>query len=159
MTSSRTPFSAKDMEIRQAENRGLEGTYFFATTHDTVPLNQGHLNKKSNKGRIITLSGLLSCTIFLFFSFIIGPILLKLFHLFLLCRMTKQYWTILIIDLANFFSQTQELSLEHQQDFCFFSTLIMITSAHPFSFNLYRAFLIKIIFCLSLSAGRQNHFW
>jgi hypothetical protein len=48
------------------QKTGAGGYLFFAKTHDTVPLNQGHLNKKSNKGRIITLSGLLSCTIFLF---------------------------------------------------------------------------------------------
>jgi hypothetical protein len=64
------------------------------------PFKARNLNKKSNKGRIITISGLLS---WLFFSFIIGPLLLKLLHLFLLCRMSKQYCTMLITYLEDLF--------------------------------------------------------
>jgi len=61
------------------QKTGAGGYFCLCPNSWHSPFKQGNLNKKSRNGRIITLSGLLSCTIFLF---IIGPLLLKFFSSF-----------------------------------------------------------------------------
>jgi hypothetical protein len=54
------------LSLLRTQKTDAGGYFFFAPTHDTVPLKQGNFNKKSDYRRIIALSGLLRCTILLF---------------------------------------------------------------------------------------------
>ena len=56
------------LSLLRTQKTDAGGHFFFATTHDTVPLKQRNFNKKSDYRRIIALSGLLRCTILLFHS-------------------------------------------------------------------------------------------
>jgi hypothetical protein len=66
VTSLRTPFSANDQNICEAENKGPEVTFFFIPTQDTVPLEQDKSQQEISQWKNHPLSGLLRCTIFLF---------------------------------------------------------------------------------------------